>query len=65
MPVDPFAVLQALLRAEASRAQRTDRRASEPAAPTTAPGSAPVQDPAVSEPRVSPTSPTRREGPAR
>ncbi|MFD3660421.1 hypothetical protein ACFWVF_07415 [Streptomyces sp. NPDC058659] len=33
MPVDPYAVLQALLRAEASRAQRADRRAAEPAEP--------------------------------
>ncbi|MFF5920656.1 hypothetical protein ACFY8C_20275 [Streptomyces flavochromogenes] len=43
MPVDPFAVLQALLRAEASRAQRSDRRAPEPGAPAaeTAPDPAP------------------------
>ncbi|MER7951398.1 hypothetical protein ABTY59_28790 [Streptomyces sp. NPDC096079] len=37
MPVDPYAVLQALLRAEAARGRRTDRTASEPAAPAPAP----------------------------
>ncbi|CAM5491606.1 hypothetical protein [Streptomyces narbonensis] len=37
MPVDPYAVLQALLRAEASRAQRADRRSAEPAEPEPAP----------------------------
>ena len=37
MPVDPYAVLQALLRAEASRAQRADRRSAEPAEPAPAP----------------------------
>ncbi|MFI9120036.1 hypothetical protein ACIGW0_11680 [Streptomyces bikiniensis] len=30
MPVDPFAVLHALMRAEASRARRADRAALEP-----------------------------------
>ncbi|MFD8975442.1 hypothetical protein [Streptomyces sp. NPDC059593] len=50
MPVDPYAVLQALLRAEASRAQRTDRRSVEPAEPAPAP---------VTEP------PVPREDPAR
>lgn len=42
MPVDPYAVLQALLRAEASRAQRADRRAAEPAEPAQP---APVTEP--------------------
>ncbi|MFE0648239.1 hypothetical protein ACFVZH_06580 [Streptomyces sp. NPDC059534] len=37
MPVDPYAVLQALLRAEASRAQRADRSTAEPPAPAPAP----------------------------
>ncbi|MFB7405942.1 hypothetical protein ACFCZ2_02065 [Streptomyces sp. NPDC056202] len=46
MPVDPFAVLQALLRAEASRAQRLERRAPEPAAPA----AEPVKDPAPEPP---------------
>ncbi|MFI6421635.1 hypothetical protein ACIBG6_30035 [Streptomyces sp. NPDC050842] len=41
MPVDPYAVLQALLRAEASRAQRADRHA-EPAEPAQP---APVTEP--------------------
>ncbi|WP_329284726.1 hypothetical protein [Streptomyces sp. NBC_00691] len=41
MPVDPFAVLQALLRAEASRAQRSERRAPEPTAPKAEPAPAP------------------------
>ncbi|MFE3068279.1 hypothetical protein [Streptomyces sp. NPDC059247] len=41
MPVDPFAVLQALLRAEASRSQRADRLASEPATPAPEPAPAP------------------------
>ncbi|WP_432129274.1 hypothetical protein [Streptomyces sp. bgisy082] len=41
MPVDPFAVLHALMRAEASRARRADRAAPEPGAP--APESAPVR----------------------
>ncbi|MEV8589181.1 hypothetical protein [Streptomyces sp. NPDC051180] len=42
MPVDPYAVLQALLRAEASRAQRADRSAAEPAAPAPAPAPEPA-----------------------
>ncbi|WP_190413535.1 hypothetical protein [Streptomyces venezuelae] len=46
MPVDPYAVLQALLRAEASRAGRTDRRASEPAAPAPEPATSPEPEPA-------------------
>ncbi|WP_369147474.1 hypothetical protein [Streptomyces sp. R44] len=38
MPVDPYAVLQALLRAEASRARRTERAtAPEPGTPAPAP----------------------------
>ncbi|MEF9886368.1 hypothetical protein [Streptomyces sp. P9-A4] len=66
MPVDPFAVLQALLRAEASRAQRPERPVSEPATPdrASAPAAAPVQAP-TSEPspvHASPAPPTRREG---
>ncbi|MEV4428560.1 hypothetical protein ACN9M0_30220 [Streptomyces sp. R-07] len=36
MPVDPYAVLQALLRAEASRARRTERTVTEPGAPAAA-----------------------------
>ncbi|MFH8842914.1 hypothetical protein [Streptomyces sp. NPDC017868] len=36
MPVDPYAVLQALLRAEASRARRIERTAPEPGAATPA-----------------------------
>ncbi|MFD3993979.1 hypothetical protein [Streptomyces sp. NPDC058548] len=54
MPVDPFAVLQALLRAEASRAQRPERRAPEPVAPAVEP----VPDPA-------PEPPTYRDEPLR
>ncbi|MFE9136428.1 hypothetical protein [Streptomyces sp. NPDC007355] len=58
MPVDPFAVLQALLRAEASRSPRTDasgspradRRPPEPAAPAAAP--APAPEPPAQEDRV-------------
>ncbi|MGW6389158.1 hypothetical protein ACWFR1_01350 [Streptomyces sp. NPDC055103] len=49
MPVDPYAVLQALLRAEASRAQRADRRSAEPAEPAPSPVTeppAPREDPA-------------------
>ncbi|MER6097660.1 hypothetical protein ABT154_17740 [Streptomyces sp. NPDC001728] len=66
MPVDPFAVLQALLRAEASRAQRPERPAPEPATPdlVSDPVSAQVQAP-TSEPSpvpASPAPPTRREG---
>ncbi|WP_395365422.1 hypothetical protein ACHGLA_31460 [Streptomyces sp. YH02] len=45
MPVDPYAVLQALLRAEASRAQRSERRAPEPAAPAAEPAPAPAPEP--------------------
>ncbi|MFJ5137172.1 hypothetical protein [Streptomyces sp. NPDC088707] len=45
MPVDPFAVLQALLRAEASRAQRPERRAPEPAAPAAEPAMDPAPEP--------------------
>ncbi|MFF1506579.1 hypothetical protein [Streptomyces sp. NPDC058326] len=37
MPVDPFAVLQALLRAEASRSRLAERRSAEPAEPAPAP----------------------------
>ncbi|MEU5918568.1 hypothetical protein [Streptomyces sp. NPDC047141] len=37
MPVDPYAVLQALLRAEASRARRSERTAPETPAPAPAP----------------------------
>ncbi|MGW8360391.1 hypothetical protein ACWGK1_07495 [Streptomyces wedmorensis] len=37
MSVDPYAVLQALLRAVASRAQRADRSAADAAAPAPAP----------------------------
>ncbi|MGW8763953.1 hypothetical protein ACWGN5_15765 [Streptomyces sp. NPDC055815] len=37
MPVDPYAVLQALLRAEAARARRTERTAPEPGTPAPAP----------------------------
>ncbi|WP_406063950.1 hypothetical protein OG462_34925 [Streptomyces sp. NBC_01077] len=54
MPVDPFAVLQALLRAEASRAQRSERRAPEPAGQAAEPAPAPAAEP-----------PTYREDPAR
>ncbi|MEX0167692.1 hypothetical protein [Streptomyces sp. LMG1-1-1.1] len=41
MPVDPYAVLKALLRAEASRAQRADRSAPEAATRTPAPAPEP------------------------
>ncbi|MFE7546884.1 hypothetical protein [Streptomyces gardneri] len=41
MPVDPYAVLQALLRAEASRAQRADHRSTEPAEPAPTPATEP------------------------
>ncbi|WP_159043095.1 MULTISPECIES: hypothetical protein [unclassified Streptomyces] len=41
MPVDPFAVLHALMRAEASRAQRADRAAPEPGAPAPTPAQEP------------------------
>ncbi|MFD8639848.1 hypothetical protein ACFV14_06030 [Streptomyces zaomyceticus] len=54
MSVDPYAALQALLRAEASRARRTDRGASEPAAK--APEAAPAP---------TPERPTHREDNAR
>ncbi|MER7912525.1 hypothetical protein [Streptomyces sp. NPDC096068] len=54
MPVDPFAVLHALMRAEASRAQRADRAAPEPGAP--APDSAPAPAP---EPPSSRSEPVR------
>ncbi|MGW3559568.1 hypothetical protein ACWDNT_19715 [Streptomyces sp. NPDC000963] len=46
MPVDPFAVLHALMRAEASRARRTARTAPEPGVPTTE--SAPAPEPPAS-----------------
>ncbi|MFJ4870246.1 hypothetical protein [Streptomyces sp. NPDC088757] len=58
MPVDPFAVLHALMRAEASRARRTARTASEPGAP--APESAPAPAPAPA-----PEPPTSRNEPVR
>ncbi|GGR16162.1 hypothetical protein GCM10010497_18100 [Streptomyces cinereoruber] len=50
MPVDPFAVLHALMRAEASRARRADRAAlePEPGAPTPAPAPTPAQEPPTS-----------------
>ncbi|MGW9436280.1 hypothetical protein [Streptomyces sp. NPDC055607] len=50
MPVDPFAVLHALMRAEASRARRTARTAPEPGVPTTesAPAPAPAPEPPAS-----------------
>ncbi|WP_411110939.1 hypothetical protein [Streptomyces sp. c-19] len=54
MPADPFAVLQALLRAEASRARRTDR-APEPAA----------EIPDHPAPAPAPEPPTHRDGPLR
>ncbi|MEU6163367.1 hypothetical protein [Streptomyces tanashiensis] len=54
MPVDPYAVLQALLRAEASRARRTERTAPEPGAP------APARTP---EPPAHREDGVRREGP--
>ncbi|MEW1902423.1 MULTISPECIES: hypothetical protein [unclassified Streptomyces] len=41
MPVDPFAVLHALMRAEASRARRADRAAPESGAPAQEPAPAP------------------------
>ncbi|MEV6246642.1 hypothetical protein AB0M38_10600 [Streptomyces sp. NPDC051742] len=53
MPADPFAVLQALLRAEASRARRTDRAPEPPAE---------IPDPA---PAPAPEPPTYRDGPIR
>ncbi|MEV7565838.1 hypothetical protein [Streptomyces tanashiensis] len=53
MPVDPYAVLQALLRAEASRARRTERTAPEPGAPAPARTSEP--------PARTPEPPARRE----
>ncbi|MFD3488183.1 MULTISPECIES: hypothetical protein [unclassified Streptomyces] len=46
MPIDPFAVLNALLRAEASRS--TEHEAKAPTAPSTAPTPAPARP---SEPR--------------
>ncbi|MFF9065839.1 hypothetical protein ACF09E_10825 [Streptomyces sp. NPDC014891] len=46
MPVDPFAVLQALVRAEASRAQRPERTTPDSAAdPAAEPGPAPAPQP--------------------
>ncbi|MFC8586144.1 hypothetical protein ACFUGD_16590 [Streptomyces sp. NPDC057217] len=54
MPVDPFAVLHALMRAEASRAQRADHAAPEPGAP--APDSAQASAP---EPPSSRNEPVR------
>ncbi|MFF0273776.1 MULTISPECIES: hypothetical protein [unclassified Streptomyces] len=45
MPVDPFAVLQALVRAEASRAQRSERRTPDSADPAAEPGPAPAPQP--------------------
>ncbi|MFD8210441.1 hypothetical protein ACFV2S_29045 [Streptomyces sp. NPDC059695] len=56
MPVDPYAVLQALLRAEASRARRAERTAHETPAP--APATAP-------EPPAHREDPGHREGPLR
>ncbi|WP_328941703.1 hypothetical protein OG259_08575 [Streptomyces sp. NBC_00250] len=58
MPVDPFAVLQALLRAEASRAQRSGHPAPEPAAPAAAPAPAPAP-----APTPAPEPPTYRDEP--
>ncbi|MFD3531742.1 hypothetical protein [Streptomyces sp. NPDC058664] len=51
MPVDPFAALQALLRAEASRSRLTERRSAEPAEPAS--------------PAPAPERPAPREDPAR
>ncbi|MFB7027802.1 MULTISPECIES: hypothetical protein [unclassified Streptomyces] len=48
MPVDPFAVLHALMRAEASRARRADRAAPEPGAPAPEPAPARTQEPPTS-----------------
>ncbi|WP_411072667.1 hypothetical protein [Streptomyces sp. cmx-4-25] len=48
MPVDPFAVLHALLRAEASRTRRADRAAPETGAPAAAPEPAPAPEPPTS-----------------
>ncbi|MFE0643997.1 hypothetical protein ACFW2Y_20635 [Streptomyces sp. NPDC058877] len=56
MPVDPYAVLQALVRAEASRARRAERTAPEPGTPAPAP---------ASEPATGQEGPARREGPRR
>ncbi|MFH9727312.1 hypothetical protein ACH4M4_30730 [Streptomyces sp. NPDC017254] len=47
MPVDPYAALQALLRAEASRARRADRSASEPAGPASEAAPVPAPEPPV------------------
>ncbi|MFE7600716.1 hypothetical protein [Streptomyces sp. NPDC057494] len=58
MPVDPYAVLQALLRAEASRARRTERTVHETPAPAPAPAAAP-------EPPAHRQDPGHREGPLR
>ncbi|WP_435973230.1 hypothetical protein [Streptomyces sp. Qhu_M48] len=45
MPVDPYAALQALLRAEASRARRTDPGASEPTLQASEPAAAAESEP--------------------
>lgn len=62
MPVDPFAVLHALMRAEASRARRTARTAPEPGVPTTE--SAPTAESAPA-PAPAPEPPASRNEPVR
>ncbi|MFJ2054400.1 hypothetical protein ACIOMM_00490 [Streptomyces sp. NPDC087908] len=48
MPVDPFAVLQALVRAEASRSQRSERRTPDSVDPAAEPRpAAPAPQPPV------------------
>ncbi|WP_225803067.1 hypothetical protein [Streptomyces sp. NK15101] len=61
MPVDPYAVLQALLRAEASRARRTERTAPEAGSPAPA---RPLEPTArTSEPAARREEPLHRDGP--
>ncbi|MEU4105215.1 hypothetical protein AB0F16_32360 [Streptomyces tanashiensis] len=68
MPVDPYAVLQALLRAEASRARRTERTAPEPGTPAPArtsepPARTPEPLARTPEPLAHREDGVRREGP--
>ncbi|MBD0716194.1 hypothetical protein [Streptomyces sp. CBMA370] len=61
MPVDLFAVLQALLRADACRARRAERREPTPPAPkpVSVPKPAGASEPSVTEPSAPGDEPAR------
>ncbi|MFD3521087.1 hypothetical protein [Streptomyces sp. NPDC058653] len=62
MPIDPFAVLNALLRAEAAHSSRHEAKAPTTAAPAP---SAPTTDPATARPAHTPPRPSEARRDAR